>query len=452
MKDKTGILRLGGGAAMAEDRIEPAIELAENGNLDYLIFDSLSEKTMNVHAKQKREDPSKGYDIHLEKRMRAILPVCAKNGVKIIGNMGSVNPKAAVDFIVELAQALGLKGLKIAAVLGDDVLSSIKELNPNVVESGERLDRFGETLISANAYLPANGIVEALKMGADVVITGRVGDSSMFLAAMEYEFGWKDCDWDLVAAGVIIGHLLECGGQVAGGYFADPPYKVVPNLERLGFPIAEVHPNGEAIITKIPGTGGFVTTATCTEQLLYETDNPSCFIVGDVVADFSKIKFEEVGSDRIKVSGVKGKAKPENLKVCLGVEEGFACDIMIFYGGPGAYERAKLAGEIVKKRLERLDLQVSDLRIELIGINALYGPDFEVPGSAPIEVGLRVAGRTTKRSEAIEIGYEVGTLPTNGPAAPTCNDVKEGVREITGYATTFIPRDKIKTEILIRGV
>lgn len=453
MQNKKDRLRIGAGSSCEEDRLEPAIELCEKGNIDYIVFDSLSEAALSLLTKYKMSDVGKGYDPFTEERLRTILPICARNRIKIIGNMGGKNPKAAQDLAIEIARQSKLKGMKIAAVQGDDVLQMLRELNPKVAETNEEVNEFGENLISAHAYIPVDPIVEALQEEADVVITGRVGDAPMFLAPMIFEFGWKENDWNLKAKGIIIGHLMECAGQVTGGYFPDPPYKVVPDLHLLGFPIAEVYPNGEAVITKVPGSGGVVSPATCTEQLLYETHDPSCYTEADVITDFQDIEFEQVGLDKVKVTGViKGKPKPECLKVALGVKEGYIAEGMVFYGGPGAVERAKLAADVIKKRLKLRALQDSEFRLDLLGLTALYDSAPGVPQSVSWEVGLRVAGRSKKKSEAIKIWHEFRTIDNNGPAAPGWKARSEGVSEIIGYYSTFIPRDKVSPEFLIKEV
>jgi Acyclic terpene utilisation family protein AtuA len=444
------ILRLGGGSACPGERLEPAIELIEKGKLDYIIFDSLSESELLAFEKQKMHDHSKGYDAYMEDRLKAILPICAHHQVKIIGNMGGANAESAQELALKIARELGLSGMRIAAVLGDDVFHTIKELDPKAIETDTAVSTFRENLISARAYIPADPIVEALENGAGLVITGRVGDASLFLAPMRYEFGWNDGDWDLLAKGIVTGHLLECAGQVTGGYFADPPYKLVPGLYRLGFPIVEVEPNGGVVITKPPGSGGVVNTATCTEQLLYETDDPANYIEADVIVDFQEIEFEQIGPDRVKVAGtIKGKPKPQLLKVNLGVKEGYFAEGTIFYGGPGAFERAKLAAEIMGERLERVVNFKGEVRFDFLGVNALSGHG-ETVAQDLWEVGLRVAGRARERDEANKINREIETIDNNGPASIARSLRKEELREILGYYSTRIPREKVETEVVIR--
>ena len=445
-------VRVGAGSACFVDMIEPAVELAERGELGYLCFDSMAEVTTVSMAKRKAQDPSKGYDPYLEKRFRPILPLCAKSGTKIIGNMGVANPLAAQDLMIELARESGLKGLKIAAVLGDDVLDLVQEIDPVVAETGERVSAFGDRLFAANAYIPNSPVVEALRQGADVVITGRMGDSALFLAPLMYEFGWEEDDWDLLAGGMLIGHLMECAGQVTGGYYASPPHKTVPDLHRLGFPIALVEPDGTAVITKLPGTGGIVNKATCTEQTLYETHDPEKYIHADVVADFSDIQFDEVGPDQVRVSGVRGKPSPSHLKVILGVHDGYVGRGQIFYGGYGAYERAKLAADRIQKRLEIVGARPDELSIDFIGVDSHFKSADGSVSSIPREVGVRVSGKSKDRETAELITYEMLTLPCNGPAGGSAEVAEESVSEITAVYNAYIPRDLVKPSLVIKEV
>ena len=445
-------VRVGAGSACFVDMIEPATELAERGGLSYLCFDSIAELTTVLMAKQKAQDPTKGYDPYLEKRFRPILPLCARNGTKIIGNMGVTNPLAAQDLMIALAKEFGLKGLKIAAVLGDDVLDLVQEIDPVVYQTGERVSAFGDRLFAANAYIPSSPIVEALRQGADVVITGRMGDSALFLAPLTFEFGWKEDDWDVLAGGMMIGHLMECAGQVTGGYYASPPHKAVPDLHRLGFPIAQVEPDGTAVITKLPGTGGTVTKATCTEQLLYETHDPAAYVHAEVIADFRQIQFDEVGPDQVRVSGVRGKPRPSHLKVLLGVHDGYMGRGEIFYGGYAAYERARLASDRILKRLEIVGARPDELSIDFIGVDSHFKSADGSVSSIPREVGVRVCGRCKDRETAELIAYEMLTLPCNGPAGGSCVFPEESVSEIAGVYNTFIPRDLVKPSLVIKEV
>ena len=294
-------VRLGAGAGFSGDRIEPAVELAERGTLDYLIFECLAERTIALAQQARRADASRGYDPLLEARMRAVLPICARKSVKIISNMGAANPLGAARRIAEIAGECGLQGLKIAAVTGDDVLDLIRARNPEIEETSGRLADLGDRVISANAYLGAEPIVAALAQGADVVVVGRSSDPALFLAPLLHEFNWPRDDWRLLGQGVLAGHMLECAGQVTGGYFVDPGFKDLPDLARLGFPIGEIGAVGELVLSKVEGSGGRITEATCKEQMLYEIHDPAHYAQPDVVADFSHATVREIAADRVRV-------------------------------------------------------------------------------------------------------------------------------------------------------
>lgn len=437
-------IRIGCGAGYSGDRIEPAVELAEKGEVRYLVFECLAERTIAIAQQARMKDPVSGYDALLEARMEACLSVCRRNGVKIVTNMGAANPVAGAEKIGDVSRRLGIRGLKIAAVTGDDVLDLVREEDPVIVETGRRVSGLGERLVSANAYLGARPIAEALQNGADVVITGRVADPSLFVAPLLVEFGWRDDQWDLLGQGTVMGHLLECAGQVTGGYFADPGFKDVPDLARLGFPIAEIGEDGSFVVTKVPGSGGMVTLATCKEQLLYEIHDPSSYITPDVVADFTGVRLAEAGRDRVRVTGGKGKPRTDSLKVSIGCIDSFIGEGQIGYGGPGAVARGKLALEIVRERLKLTGVKVDEIRYDLIGADSLHGEKLSA-GYEPYEVRVRVAGRTKTMAEALRIANEVETLYTNGPAGGA--GAWKSAREVVAMVSAFIPRSQVQHSI-----
>ena len=294
-------IRIGSGAGYAGDRLEPALEMIKKGSIDYIGFECLAERTIAIAQKAKLADPNKGYNGLLEYRMDKVLPLCHKHKVKIITNMGAANPQSAVDVVCKIAKEKGIKGLKVAAVYGDDVLDNLdKYKDITVWETGRPLSEL-DGIISANAYMGIEGIVEALKNDADIVITGRVSDPALFLAPLVYEFGWDLNNYDLLGKGTLIGHLLECGGQATGGYYSDPGKKDVDELWNLGFPIAEVSENGEFIITKTEGSGGIVSKDTLTEQLMYEIHDPTTYLTPDCIADFSNVKFTQKNKNIVEV-------------------------------------------------------------------------------------------------------------------------------------------------------
>ncbi|WP_312491866.1 acyclic terpene utilization AtuA family protein [Pseudomonas cremoris] len=436
-------LRIGSGAGYSGDRIEPAVELAEQGDLDYLVFECLAERTIALAQQARISDPQGGYDPLLSERMRRVLPfVGAKGGrrrLRVITNMGAANPVSAADEVRRIALELGLE-LKVVAVVGDDVLNV---LAPEfLLDNGQTVGSLGERLISANAYLGVDGILEALRADADVVITGRVADPSLFLAPQMFEFGWAADDWQRLGRGTLVGHLLECAGQVSGGYFADPGFKDVDDLARLGFPLAEIDADGEAVITKVTGSGGRVSRATCTEQLIYEVHDPAAYLTPDVTADFSQVGFVEEGIDRVRATGAGGRSRPEQLKVSVGYLDGWIGEGQMSYGGPGAVTRAKLARDVVLKRLELMGVKMQDVRAELIGMDSLHGPRSTVE---PWEVRLRVAARCEDRSEAVRVGNEVETLYTNGPSGG--GGASKSVRQVVAVASLLLPRNQVNPRI-----
>ncbi len=431
-------VRIGAGAGYSGDRIEPAVELAEHGQLDYLVFECLAERTIAIAQQARRQDPSLGYDPLLDARMRAVLPVAVPNGVRIVSNMGAANPRAAARRTARIAQSLGVAGLKVAAVEGDDVLDVVLRGAFRFEESGDDVAAYRDRIVSANAYLGAAPIVDALAAGADVVLTGRVADPSLFAAPLIHAFGWRMDDWDTLGAATVVGHLLECAGQVTGGYFADPGYKDVPNLARLGFPIGEVAADGSVVITKVPHAGGRVSAATCKEQLLYEIHDPARYLQPDVVADFTHVTVAEEAADRVRVTGGRGTARPDTLKVSVAYVDGWIGEGQISYGGPGALERARLALGIVRERLALTGVAATELRFDLIGVDALYGDATPAVRGEPAEVRVRVAGRAASAGEAARIGNEVETLYTNGPAGG--GGAFKSTREVIAVQSVLLPR------------
>jgi len=439
-------LRLGSGAGYSGDRIEPALELAELGDIDYLIFECLAERTIALAQQAKARDPAAGFDPLLETRMRAVLPTCIAKGIRIVTNMGAANPVAAARATAAIAADLGLQ-LKVAAVIGDDVVDIIRSGSYVFEESGSPVASVGDAIISANAYLGVAPICDALATGAQVVITGRAGDPALFMAPLVHEFGWSMDDWTRLGQGVVVGHLLECAGQITGGYFADPGHKDVPELARLGFPIGEVTSDGEIVITKVSSAGGRVTEQTCKEQLLYEIHDPRQYFQPDVIADFSEVRIEEIGLDRVLVTGGTGTQASGSLKVSVGYADGYLGEGQISYAGGGAAARARLAIEIVRERLRLTGVQTTELRFDLIGIDSLHGPNLSSGHVEPYEVRVRVAGRADSLAEAIRIGNEVETLYTNGPAGG--GGATKSAREIVAVQSVLLPRELITPTVVV---
>jgi hypothetical protein len=408
------LFRIGTGAGFAADRLDPAVDLARRGALDVMVLECLGERTVAFAHRDRMADPRRGYNAHLERRMRALLPPCRDARTVIITNMGAANPRAAAERTLEIARALGLAGLKIACIEGDDVSGRMPATQPFMDEPGTLAD-LGQSIVGMNAYLGADAILPALRAGADVIIGGRLADPSMYLASLIHRFGWDADDMTRAGAGSLVGHLMECGMQITGGYFADPGVKDVPDLANCGYPIAEVAADGNAVIGKLPNTGGCVTEATVKEQLLYEVHDPTAYLTPDVTADFSRVSVKADGKDRVRVGGASGRARPEKLKVTVGFDAGYMAEAGVSYAGPAASARGRLAGEITAARLKQAHGITDNLRIDLIGANSLFATA-DLPQAENEDVRLHVALRTARREDAELMLWEVEALLCCGPA------------------------------------
>jgi hypothetical protein len=434
-------VRIGCGAGFQGDRLEPALILAEHGKLDYLMLECLGERTVALAQLRKLHDPGHGYDALLERRISGLLPLIKQNGVRVVTNMGAANPIAGAQVIIALAKKLGLK-LRVAALTGDDVLDLL-DPEQTVLETGEPLRSVGP-LFSANAYLGVEEMLPAMESGADIVLTGRVADPSLALAPLAHRFGWKIDDTERFARGTVVGHLLECAGQLTGGYYADPGKKDVPDMANLGFPYADIDAEGNATFSKVAGTGGRINRMTATEQLLYEVNDPGAYLTPDVTADFSMVEIAETAPDTISVRGARGRRRPDRLKVSVGYQAGYIGEGEISYGGENCVARAQLAGEIVSERLRG---QFQELRVDILGMSSLHTRPMSGGDYQPYEVRLRVAGRSTDRQKAALIGEEVEALWTNGPAGG--GGARKETREQIGIVSCLLARDKVKPKVTV---
>ncbi|HYC18803.1 MAG TPA: acyclic terpene utilization AtuA family protein [Pseudolabrys sp.] len=414
MAKGNGTFRIGTGAGFSADRLDPAVDLAKRGDLNVMVLECLGERTVAFAHRDRMADPRRGYNTLLERRMRALLPACRQAGTVIVTNMGAANPRAATERTRDVARALGLSGLKIACIEGDDVSGRLGDDQPFMDEPGTLAD-IGRPVVGMNAYLGADAIIPALEAGADVVIGGRLADPSMFLAPLMHHYGWQNSDLAALGAGTLVGHLMECGMQITGGYYADPGAKDVPDLAQCGYPIAEVAADGTAVITKLPGTGGCVDEATVKEQLLYEVHDPAAYLTPDVTADFSRVKLKELGHDRVHISDAGGRARPEKLKVTVGFDAGVLAEAGVSYAGPAAGARGRLAADIVDARLKEKHKIKSPLRVDLIGAGSLFATAGKTRNDSE-DVRLHVALRTTNRDEAELMLWEVESLLCCGPA------------------------------------
>lgn len=434
-------VRIGSGAGFSGDRLEPAVILAGQGDIDYLALECLAERTIALAQLRKQRHPSEGYDPMLKRRVEMLLPILKRKGIRLISSFGAANPSAAADAVIEIAKRQKLS-VKVAVVTGDDVFGQIRA-DKIALENGRAIGEFGE-LISANAYLGAEALLPALATGADIIITGRVADPSLFVAPIAHYFDWSMGDLDRVARATVVGHLLECGAQVCGGYFADPGVKDIPDMAHIGFPYADVDSEGNAVLGKVEGTGGAITLATVKEQLLYEASNPSAYVTPDVTADFSGVQLERVGRDRIALSGGRANGKSATLKVSVGYLAGFLGEGEISYAGRNAMARARLAGAIVRERLETM---FPELRVDLIGSTSSHGRSFDAAEN-PYELRLRVAGRAPTAEQAGIVGEEVEALYLNGPAGG--GGARKLVTEQIGIVSTLIDRSEVSPQVTVK--
>ncbi len=443
----TGRLRLGCGSAHGWDNIEAGVELAESGAVDYLVFDNMSEGIGSF----KREQGVGGrayYQLN-ELRMPRVIAACAATNTKIITNMGIVDPYGIAQWTKQLCRDLGLPHLRVMAVLGDDVLDMVQARDLCVTENGEQVSLFSDRLLSANAYISAMPIVEALQRGADIVVSGRAGDATQYLAPMIHEFGWPCDDWDRLGKGLGIGHLMECGAQITGGYFPDPPYKDAPDLGRVGFPIALVDAGGDAVITKLPGTGGVVNRMTCLEQLLYEIGDPANYKHTDGVVDFTSMEISEIGPDQVQIAGIKGHEKPPTSLVVMNVLDGYFGVGEISYGGGGACARAELAAEIVTERLNVMGIDTSRLRFDYEGVNSIF--PWKNKDGAPAEVRLRAIGIFPQLSDAEMLRTLVHELSCNGPSGGGGLALfigNGGTGERISLYTSVLPQEDLRYQVV----
>lgn len=437
----TDTVRIGCGAGFQGDRLEPALILAEHGKLDYLMLECLAERTIALAQLRRLNDPAAGYDSLLERRMAGLLPLIKKNGVRVVTNMGAANPLAGAQAIIALAKKLGLT-MRVAALTGDDVLDLL-DPDQKVLETGEPLRSVGP-LFSANAYLGVEAMLPAMESGADIILTGRVADPSLALAPLAHEFGWSIDDAERFARGTVVGHLLECGGQLTGGYYADPGKKDVPDMAHLGFPFADVDADGNATFSKVEGTGGTISRMTATEQLLYEVTDPNAYLTPDITADFTGVEIKETGPDTIAVTGGRGRKRPDTLKVSVGYHAGYVGEGEISYGGENCVARAQLAGEIVAERLRG---QFQELRVDILGVSGLHTRPMSDGDHNPYEVRLRVAGRSGDLQTAALIGEEVESLWCNGPAGG--GGARKSTREQIGIVSCLLARDKVRPQVTV---
>ncbi len=445
------LVRIGVGSGMADERIEPAVQLLKDQPLDYLVCECLAERTIARESLSRKNNPESGYTPMLEARMRAFLPLCRERGVRIVTNMGAANPLAAARAVQREAAAIGWNDLRCAVVTGDDVLDIIRQ-HPELplLESGQPLAALLPRLVSANAYLGADVIRDALDTGAEVIITGRVADPSLFLGVALHHFGWSYDDPAALAAGTVAGHLLECSVQVTGGYFADPGKKDVPRLAELPYPFGEIRRDKRVFINKAEGSGGRLDVMTCSEQALYEVHDPRRYITPDCVFDFGELSFQQVSENRVEVLNPLAHPRTDSYKVVVGYSDGWIGVGEVAYAGINALERAQLAADIVKERFARDGGLASEIQIDLIGLSSLHGVSDLNRAQPPYEVRLRVAGRCPDKRSADLLGEHVRQLNMHGPYAAG-GPVNLGAREVIAVDSVLIPRAWVQPRVTVVG-
>jgi hypothetical protein len=450
MKEK---IRIAAGQGFWGDLPDAPVRQVEEGPIDYLMLDYLAEVTMSIMQKQKARDPKAGYARDFVPLISRILPACVERDIKVVANAGGVNVEGCAAAVRDVARELGLGGkLKIGIVTGDDILDRIDSFLARGIElrnmdTDERLATVRDRIQSANAYLGAAPIVEALNQGARVVITGRATDTGLTLGPMIHEFGWVADDWDKLAAGTIAGHIIECGAQCSGGN-CQYEWQTIPDLANVGFPIAEASPDGTFVITKHEGTGGRVSVPSVKEQLVYEMGDPRGYITPDCVADFTTVQLADDGPDRVRVFGIKGKPATDSLKVSISYSEGYKAVGTLVYAWPDAYQKAKAADKILRARLDRLGLRFDQILTEYVGANAAHGPLAGEPAPDLAEVQLRVGVRGGDREAIERFTKEIAPLILTGPPAVTgFAGGRPKVEEIVAYWPALIPKSEITARV-----
>jgi hypothetical protein len=439
------------------DSLLGPLRLVKEGPLNYLTLDYLAEVTMSIMQRQKERNPDAGYATDFVDMLREILPTCKEKGIKVIANAGGVNPKGCRNAIQAVVKELGLTGVKVGIVEGDDILEQLPELIKSGesfknLDNGDALDTVLSRLSSANVYIGAKPIADALAQGADIVITGRATDPSLVLAPLIYEFGWSMEDYDKLAAGTVMGHILECGPQCTGGNYND--WRNVPNFARIGYPIAEASADGSFVITKHDGTGGLVNVDTVTSQLLYELGDPKNYLGPDCTSDFTTIQLAEDGKDRVRVSGIKGSAPTPTYKVSMSYANGYKIVGQLTYTGPDAIEKAQLGAEILFERVGMYGKEIpeQDRFFELFGTNVCY-KGIVKPPEEPAEVMLRVGAKSDDKALLNILGRELAPLITSGPVGVTGFAAgRPRPAEIVGYWPALIDKNKVTTTVLVEEV
>jgi hypothetical protein len=444
-------VKVAGGQGFWGDLLTAPVEQVRRGQIDYLMLDYLAEVTMSILQKQRARNLEMGYARDFVDLMREILPDIVEKNIKVMANAGGVNVRGCAEAVKKVAQELGLK-VKIGIIEGDDIMPKLDEWMANGVEfinmdTGESLESIRDKVQSANVYIGAKPLVEALEQGAQIVIGGRLTDTGLTLAPLTHEFGWSFDDWDKISAGTIAGHIIECGGQSSGGN-CQYDWQNIPDLADIGFPIIEASPDGSFVVTKHEGTGGRINIPSIKEQLLYEMGDPHSYITPDVVADFTTINLADDGEDRVKVFGIKGNPKTEFYKVSIAYSYGWKAVGTLVYAFPDAYEKAKAADQILRKRLQKLGLEFDLIHTEFVGVNATHGHLSGEPSPDIPEVQLRFGVRGKDKAAVERFTKELAPLILTGPPAVTgFAGGRPKVEEIMAYFPALIPKSLVETSV-----
>jgi len=449
-------IRIASGQGFWGDRSDAPIEQVRNGPIDYLVMDYLAEVTMSIMQKQKIRDPKLGYARDIIPLMKEIIPDIIEKDIKVITNAGGVNPIACRNAIFEIADKMGYKDLKIGIVHGDDIYDQIDALFEKGIylkhmDSGESLESVKNCVYSANVYLGAQPVVAALKEGAQIIITGRVTDTGLTLAPMMHEFNWNPDEYDKMAAGIVAGHIIECGAQVSGGNFL-AGWKEVPDMSRIGFPIIEAYPDGRFVVTKHDNSGGLVDQRTVKEQLVYELGDPTNYITPDVIADFTSIQLKDDGKNRVKVFGIEGQKPTDFFKVSISYSDGWTSIAKLTYAWPDALEKAKKADEIIRDRINYLGLDFEEIHTEFLGVNACHGP-LSHPVDEPNEVILQIGVRGSNQAHLERFSREMIPLVLGGP--PTVTGFSSGrsrPKEVIAFWPALIPKNLVKANYDVKSM
>jgi hypothetical protein len=455
MKEK---VRIAAGQGFWGDLPDAPVQQVEGGPIDYLMLDYLAEVTMSIMQKQRSRDPRAGYAKDFVPLMKQILPTCVERNIRVTANAGGVNVKGCADAVGEVARELGLAGkVRIGTVTGDDIMAKLDDLISRGIElrnmdTGEPLSAVRDRIQSANVYLGAAPMVEALDLGAQVVITGRATDTGLTLAPLMHEFGWAADDWNRIAAGTIAGHIIECGAQCSGGN-CQYEWRSIPSLAAVGFPIVEVAPDGTFVVTKHDRTGGWVIIPSVKEQLVYEMGDPREYITPDCIADFTTVQLEYEGRDRVRVFGIEGRPATETFKASISYSAGYKAVGTLVYSWPDAYDKANAADRILRARLDRMGLKFDQILTEFVGANATHGPLAGAPSPDLPEVQLRVAVRSEDRAAVERFTREIAPLVLTGPPGVTgFAGGRPKVEEIVAYWPALIPKGEITTAVEVVAV